>query len=230
MDEFGCDYECKTVGESIIKYNIPNDWSAEFDAYDDVYSIQYFGQNLRPYWNRNENETIFTQLEKAKAEYKSLLARCAAFDYQLITDAAKVGGKKYAELCALAYRQVMAAHKLVESPQGELLYLSKENFSNGSINTVDLTYPSCPMYLLYNPELQKGMMNGIFYYSESGKGPKPFAAHDLGTYPLANGQTYGGDMPVEEYLCAAPEITFENVSYRYENGRNILSIRKTLRS
>ena len=39
MDEFGCDYECKTVGESITKYNIPNDWCAEFDAYDGVYPI-----------------------------------------------------------------------------------------------------------------------------------------------------------------------------------------------
>ena len=39
MDEFGCDYECKTVGESIIKYNIPDDWCAEFDAYDGVYPI-----------------------------------------------------------------------------------------------------------------------------------------------------------------------------------------------
>ena len=39
MDKFGCDYECRTVGESIMKYNIPNDWSAEFDAYDGIYPI-----------------------------------------------------------------------------------------------------------------------------------------------------------------------------------------------
>lgn len=37
MDEFGCNYECRTVGESVTKYNIPDDWQAEFDAYDDVY-------------------------------------------------------------------------------------------------------------------------------------------------------------------------------------------------
>ena len=39
MDEFGCDYECETVGESIIKYNIPDDWYAEFDAYDGIYPV-----------------------------------------------------------------------------------------------------------------------------------------------------------------------------------------------
>ena len=39
MDAFICDYACKTVGESIAKHNIPNDWYAEFDAYDDIYPI-----------------------------------------------------------------------------------------------------------------------------------------------------------------------------------------------
>lgn len=187
-------------------------------AYDDIYSIQYFNQNLRPYWNRQGNETIFTQLEKAQKEYDSLMQRCAEFDNRLYNDAEKAGGKQYAELCATAYRQVMAAHKLVESPEGELLYLSKENFSNGCINTVDLTYPSAPLFLVYNPDLEKGMMNGIFYYSESGRWTKPFAAHDLGTYPQANGQVYGGDMPVEEsgnmlILAAAIAAVEGNADY-----------------
>lgn len=39
MDEFGCDYACRTVGESINKYNIPDEWCAEFIAYDGVYPI-----------------------------------------------------------------------------------------------------------------------------------------------------------------------------------------------
>ena len=39
MDELGCDYECRTVGESIAKHNIPDDWYAKFDACDGTYPI-----------------------------------------------------------------------------------------------------------------------------------------------------------------------------------------------
>ncbi len=167
-------------------------------GYDDVYSIQYFNQNLVPWWRLQPGASIEQQLAAAASDYATVIKKCDAFNQQLHADAGKAGGENYARLCELAYRQSIAAHKLLKSPQGELLFLSKENYSNGSINTVDITYPSAPMYLIYNPELLKGMMNGIFYYSESGKWDKLFAAHDLGTYPIANGQTYGEGMPVEE--------------------------------
>lgn len=39
MDKLGCDYECRTVGEGIIKYAIPDDWFAKFDIYDGFYPI-----------------------------------------------------------------------------------------------------------------------------------------------------------------------------------------------
>ena len=167
-------------------------------GYDDLYAIQYFKDNRMAYWKQNGKVDMMQALDKANKSYADVMNRCRQFDNQLMNDAEAVGNKEYAELCALAYRQAIAAHKLVEDKEGNLLFLSKENFSNGSIGTVDVTYPSAPMFLIYNPDLLKGMLNPIFYYSESGQWNKPFAAHDVGTYPLANGQTYGGDMPVEE--------------------------------
>jgi len=167
-------------------------------GYDEIYSIQYFQKNLRPWWNTSGKETIEGQLTDASNEYKAVIAKCEAFNKSVYADALKSGGKEYADLCILAYRQSIAAHTLVKSPEKEILWLSKENNSGGFINTVDVTYPSAPLYLIYNPQLLQGMLNGIFYFSESGKYPHPWAAHDLGTYPLANGQTYGEPMPVEE--------------------------------
>jgi len=169
-------------------------------GYDERNSVQYFGQNLEPLWRslRGNKISIEKLLQESYADYDKTLSRCDTFNKMLYSRALTIGDHHYAQLCVAAYRQSIAAHTLVRSPQGELLFLSKENFSNGSINTVDVTYPSAPLYLLYNPALLEGMLNGNFYYSESGKWAKPFAAHDLGTYPLANGQTYGEDMPVEE--------------------------------
>ena len=172
-------------------------------GYDERYAVQFFHHKLLPWWRSHpqageKKPTMEGLLRLAYADYDKVLSRCDTFNKVMYADALDAGGEHYAQLCVAAYRQSIAAHALVMSPKAGLLFLSKENFSNGSINTVDVTYPSAPLYLLYNPALLEGMLNGNFYYSESRKWKKPFAAHDLGTYPQANGQTYGEDMPVEE--------------------------------
>jgi hypothetical protein len=188
-------------------------------AYDEQFSVEFFHKKLQPWWRTHpqggvKKPTMESLLQQAYNDYDHVLSRCDSFNKAMYVGALDAGGDHYAQLCVAAYRQSIAAHALTEGPHGQILFLSKENFSNGSINTVDVTYPSAPLYLLYNPKLLEGMLNGNFYYTESGRWTKPFAAHDLGTYPLADGQTYGEDMPVEEcgnmILCTAGIVRAEN--------------------
>ena len=167
-------------------------------GYDDILSLNYFGTNLRPYWNRNGDRTIEQEFVAAHNEYAELKTKSVKFDYELMQDAMRVGGKEYAELCASVYRQVIVAHKLMEAPDGTIIFPSKEISSGGFVSTVDVTYPSAPMFLYYNPELLKGLIEPIFYMAENGIWNKPYPAHDAGKYPWAFGQEYGEDMPIEE--------------------------------
>ncbi len=176
-------------------------------AYDDVHAAKYFGDTLDAYWRRTGGDFV-EMLQGSMDEVDALRERCRRFDRELNAAAEAAGGGAYRDICALAYRQTIAAHKLVAGTAGEALFFSKECFSNGCMGTVDVSYPSIPLFLLYNPELVKGMMRPVLRFAASPSWPYPFAPHDVGRYPLANGQAYGttGDggfrldrqMPVEE--------------------------------
>lgn len=167
-------------------------------GYDEIWDIEYFYKRYKGYWAHNGAVSIFDLMQRMNREYSSIMKRCRALDKQIYDDGVKSGDKKYAEILSASYRHVIAAHKLFKDDEGNLLFFSKENNSNGCVNTVDLTYPESPLFLAYNPELQKAQMTSILDYSYSGRWTKPFAAHDLGQYPRANQQVYGGDMPLEE--------------------------------
>lgn len=173
-------------------------------AYDDEYSIQYMKHNLRPYWRRNGDD-MPALLKKSAAEFESLRDRCAKFDAELMADLVKAGGEKYARLCALAFRTCFAAGKFVADANGQPLQFCKENHSNGCIATSDVFYPMSPQFLLFGPTLAKSFIVPFMNYAASERWKFPFAPHDLGTYPQANGQVYGdgergvnNQMPVEE--------------------------------
>ena len=173
-------------------------------AYDDLYAIEYFERKERAWWRRN-GATAADLLRSARREHDALLERAQRFDTELMADLRKAGGDKYAHLAVLAYRQTLAAHKLVADVDGTALYFPKENFSNGCIATVDVIYPSAPFALLFSPRLMKAQLQPVMDYARMDRWRFPFAPHDLGTYPQANGQVYGGgerteenQMPVEE--------------------------------
>ncbi|MDR0611299.1 MAG: DUF4965 domain-containing protein [Planctomycetaceae bacterium] len=174
-------------------------------AYDDIQSIRYFEQFLLPYWRRNGLDASGL-LRQGAERYQEIVQKCRQFDEELIRDLTTVGGQKYAELCALVYRQTWGANKIVAAEDGMPYMFSKENFSNGCIGTVDVLYPHTPFLLLFSPQLLKGSCVPVLNYAESERWKYGYAPHDLGTYPHATGQVYGmgnnaGDgarMPVEE--------------------------------
>ncbi len=167
-------------------------------AYDEIYAIQYFGRKLLPYWRRN-GITAAQMLEKAAREYPKLARRCAKFDEELTADATKAGGAKYAQMCALAYRQCACACGLAADTNKQPLFFTKENTSNGDIATVDVFFPMDPQWILLSPALAKATLVPILSYAASWHWKFPNAPHDLGTYPIARGTDDGGEgMPVEE--------------------------------
>ena len=208
-------HACEEWGQTVI--NVSSEISEGESrlflfAYDDIESIEYFGSHLKSYWNR-DGLSITEAIAQAAAEYGEVMQLCRDFSDRLYGDTAAAGGEQYADLLSLAYRQVMAAHKLVLDENGDILYISKECFSNGCAATVDVSYPSIPMFLIYNPELIRGMLRPAFRYAKSEEWIFDFAPHDVGCYPLVNGQVHGHNsmeyqMPVEEcgnmlIMCAA---------------------------
>lgn len=173
-------------------------------AYTEQAAIEYLGRKLRPYWQRNGMAPA-DMIAKAEQDYPELVTRSEKFDSELLGDMAKIGGADYEYLTSLVFRQTLAAHSLVADVDGTPMLFSKENDSNGCIDTVDVTYPSAPFFLLFNPKMLEAQLEPVMRYAALPRWKFPFAPHDLGTFPLADGQVYGGgemneldQMPVEE--------------------------------
>lgn len=191
-------------------------------AYDDLVSIHYFGEFRKGCW-ASRWATILDAVAAAFDDHDALLAECAGLDEKLETAALAAGGEDYAFLCTMSYRHTIAAHKLIFDENGELIMLSKENDSNGCIGTVDVTYPSAPLFVLADPEYVKGMLRPVFRFARYDVWEFDFAPHDVGRYPYADGQVYGAEMKPEEYDyaqgCVLPPL------WMYPAGSGVYGLR-----
>ena len=166
-------------------------------GFDDLVSINYFGDYLRGYYFK-DGKTIVDALNETYRNADAINRKLAAEDRRLRV-AAKKHGADHLDIIYASLRQSIAAHKLVEDREGNLIFLSKECNSNGCIGTVDVSYPSIPLYLLADTEYVKGMMRPIFKFSKMPVWEYDFAPHDVGTYPICSGQVYGLKKEGREY-------------------------------
>jgi len=170
-------------------------------AYDEVCAIRYFNQDLKPYWKRN-GMNVDGLFKVVARDYNKINERCEKFDSELMKDMTAAGGSQYATLGALAYRQTIGMHDLVADSHGKPLIFSKEPSSSGNIHTVDVIFPSSPLFMLFNPGLLRAMLVPLLDYCNSPMVKHNSCPHDLGIYPQAYG-CWNGDaeieiMPVEE--------------------------------
>ena len=205
-------------------------------GYNDYLSLEYFGRKIKGYWakDRESFNEVFT---KAIEDYSEIMTRIDEFDKSLINEAKKFS-EDYAKIISIAYRQTIAAHKLAFDGE-EAIFVSKECYSNGCAATVDVTYPSIPLFLIYNPDLVEYMLNPIFKFAYTERWQYEFAPHDAGQYPIVSGQVYGdqgiygghlrlqSQMPVEEcgnmLLCVAALAKKKNSTEYIEKHFDILN-------
>ena len=186
-------------------------------AYDDIASINYFG-NLCKAWYRRNGAQITDAITTVWNNRESILVRCATLDERVIADAAKIGDD-YVQLVCASWRHTICAHKLIATPKGEMALLSKENDSNGCIGTVDVSYPSIPLFLKYCPELVNALCRPVLEFASMPVWTEDFAPHDVGRYPLAIGQVYAAARhTVHEGECFPPY-------YLYPAGAKVYDLR-----
>ncbi|WP_237580210.1 glutaminase domain-containing protein [Candidatus Enterococcus huntleyi] len=159
-------------------------------AYDDIVSIQYFG-HYRPALWREKYTSMVELLENYLTQLEENYQNCCQIDETIQKQVRLAGGESLELITTMSYRQSICAHKLIRDEEGEIIFLSKECSSNGCIGTVDISYPSAPLYFLYQPELIKGMLRGVYRFAELDVWEYDFAPHDIGRYPYATGQLYG---------------------------------------
>ena len=170
-------------------------------AYDDVKSVNYFGDMMAGLWTQTY-KSIQEAMGTAFSEHAAMLAKSVSHDAGLISKLSSHFGDKYATLCALSYRQTLAATKLVWNHNRSVTWnFLKEISTNGDMSTMDVIYPASPMLVYTNPELLKLLLIPVLAYAHNDtyiQFTDPYSPHQLGTYPIADSTTAKQEpMPLE---------------------------------
>ncbi|CAE8701197.1 unnamed protein product, partial [Polarella glacialis] len=114
-------------------------------GYDDVKSVRYYDEgDFSGFWTQKW-KTIQEAMAAAAAEVEAMLEKSLSHDDALMANMTTVAGLEYAQIGALAYRQTLAATKLVwNSKRSQMWNFLKEISTNGDMQTMDVIFPASP--------------------------------------------------------------------------------------
>ncbi|KAI1787276.1 hypothetical protein LXA43DRAFT_716833 [Ganoderma leucocontextum] len=173
-------------------------------------AVQYItlnnGRQLQSSYFWTRFSTMTDAIASFLKDYNDALARANQFDSQVSNDANRISSG-YASLVALSIRQTFGAIEITVPQHNDgsfdtsnVLTFMKQ-MADASVNTVDVIYPSWPLFLYTNPTIAKSLIMPLLQYQTSGQYPNRWCVHDMGSnYPNATGHNDGLDtkMPVEE--------------------------------
>ncbi|KAI7235853.1 DUF1793-domain-containing protein [Hortaea werneckii] len=186
-------------------------------------AINYLGRTQTGLY-RSVWPTEAEAIEYFLQDYESAYNTSLSFDDEVRARSKSVSdsfGEKYADIIEASVRQTFGAIELTASfdlspyLNDTNLYLQvpadnlgaslqafiKEISSDGNLNTVDIIFQTWPVFISLNPDYIRLLWEPIMSYSASGRWPKDFVIHDMGThYPNATGHDDGREehMPLFE--------------------------------
>jgi hypothetical protein len=160
-------------------------------------------------------------------DWSNAQTSATSIDTKVATDSLANAGQDYLTITSLAVRQVFATTQLAGSQDSYHLFL-KEISSNGDMQTVDVIFPAFPLFIYFNPDLGRLLLEPLFINQEAGNWPAAYAIHDLGVFPNATGHNDGNaeNQPLEE--CGNMIIMALAVAQKISGGAEYLNQHYTI--
>ena len=201
-------------------------------AYDQVYSIQYFGTAMMPYWRHTFMNSVSSMLQFAHSKYADVQKACSALDLHVTTALYKEGGENYTSIASLVWRQAVGGTIVVwNNVTNEEWRFMKEISSDGDVSTVDVIYPASPLFIWQAPQALFLLLKPIMEYAINDTAKYglnipynlSWAPHHLGHWPICDlPPNKQEQMPMEEtgnmlamlagIAMKDPQTTLKNLS------------------
>ena len=177
-------------------------------AYDQVYSMKYFGDSMAPLWRHMYNDNVGAMLTHVNSQRDVIIENCSSFDAVMTSAMMNAGGANYTAIASLAWRQATGGTIYVWNDKLKTPWaFLKEISSDGDVSTVDVLFPASPLFVLSFPESLRLCVLPLLAYANNETGTYgmkvpynlAWAPHHLGHWPVCDIQpNHQEQMPMEE--------------------------------